>query len=181
MGATPAMPSRAGFWIRTAATIIDVVAMFMIAGSVGAGIVLAESSYAIHEGALVAIIYPAWLIYTFMEVCFAATPGKLLFRLRVRNSDGTPTDFWRLFLRWSTKWSWLFLSFLFLLTDWSPLYLLSGFISGVVFIGCFFAANDDHLTWHDQWALTSICHVPRRAGVPAGEVPPPPLPPLNPS
>jgi uncharacterized RDD family membrane protein YckC len=173
------MPYRAGFWIRTLAAAIDIFAMFMIAGGVAAGMVLVESSYSIAEGVLVAIIYVAWLAYTFLEVWVAATPGKMVFGLRIRNADCSAADFWRLFLRWSTKWSWLFLSFMFLLTEWPPLYLLSGFISFIVIIGCFFAGNDDRLTWHDQWASTAVCYRPRVDRSFGAIVPPspPPLPP----
>jgi uncharacterized RDD family membrane protein YckC len=159
------MPHRAGFWIRTAATAIDVIAMFLISvGAVAAVFAVLEtaSSYALPEMAAAALLYAIWLGYTSMEIWFAATPGKMIFRLRVSNTDGSPAEFWRLFLRWSTKWSWLFLSFFFLLTDWPPLYLLASFISLIVVIGCFFAANDDRLTWHDQWARTAVFSVPRR-------------------
>ena len=49
-------------------------------------------------------------------------------------------------------------------------------ISLIVVIGCFFAANDDRLAWHDQWAHTAVCHVPRHYRA-FDAVVPPPLPP----
>ena len=184
MGATPAMPYRAGFWIRTLAAAIDVLAMLLIGvGAVAAALAVLEvASLESPETAAAAFVYAVWLAYTSMEIWFAATPGKMPFRLRVSNADGSPADFWRLFLRWSTKWSWLFLSVLFLLTDWPPVYLLAGFISLVVVIGCFFAANDDRLTWHDRWARTAVYCMPRRHQAFDTIVPPtpPPLPPSNP-
>ena len=173
------MPYRAGFWIRTAATAIDVVVMLLIGlgAVIGVEALLAATSYELTENGLAAIIYALWLAYTSMETWLAATPGKLVLRLRVSNADCTPADFWRLFLRSSTKWSWLVLSFLFLLIEWPPLYALAGFISLIVFIGCFFAANDDRLAWHDQWAHTAVCHVPRRYPAFEAVVVSPPLPP----
>jgi uncharacterized RDD family membrane protein YckC len=172
------MPYRAGFWIRLLATAIDIVAMLLIAGGVTAATtaLLLATSYSLPPSGMAAFIYAIWLAYTSFEIWTAATPGKLVLQLRVRNSDCSAADFWRLFLRWSTKWSSLFLSFVFLLTAWPPLYLLSGFISGVVLIGCLFAANDDRLTWHDQWAQTSVCRWRRRYQSNEGIIPPP-LPP----
>jgi len=176
------MPYRAGFWVRTAATAIDVVAMMVIAGGVVAVTVaaLSAASYSIADDGAAALMYAVCLAYSSFELWTAATPGKMVFQLRVMNADCTPADFWRRFLRWSTKWCWLLLSILFLLTEWSPLYLLSGFISGLVVIGSFFAANDDRLSWLDQWARTAVCRRPRRdrafAGI-ASPAAPPPLPP----
>ena len=157
---------------------IDVVAMLLIAIGIAVGIdaLLASTSYELAENGLDAVIYAVWLAYTSMETWLAATPGKMVLRLRVSNLDCTPADFWRLFLRWSTKWSWLVLSLLFLLIEWPPLYVLSGFISLIVVIGCFFAANDDRLAWHDQWAHTAVSHVPRRYRA-FDAVVAPPLPP----
>ncbi|MEA2735509.1 MAG: hypothetical protein QOE14_1960 [Humisphaera sp.] len=173
------MPHRAGFWIRVLATGIDVAAMLFIAAGmvVVAEMVLVGTAFSIAEDHFGALVYATWLIYTSFELWCAGTPGKLLLRMRIRNTDCSPGDFWRLFLRWSTKWSWLFLSFLFMLTEWSPLYVLSGFLSLPVVIGCFFAANDDHLTWHDDWAHTAVCYRSRAQRAFDAIVPPPPLPP----
>jgi uncharacterized RDD family membrane protein YckC len=175
------MPYRAGFWIRLLATAIDIVVMVLIGVGVAAvtEMAVAAISYSIAPTGLAALVYAMWLAYTSMEIWFAATPGKMIFRLRVGNADCSEADFWRLFLRWSTKWSWLFLSFVFMLTEWPPLYLLSGFISLVVVIGCLFAANDDRMTWHDQWARTAVCHLPRRYRS-FEAIMPPPLPPNSP-
>ena len=117
------MPYRAGFWIRLLATTIDLVAMLFI--GVGAAVAteraLSAASYAIAAAGLAALECAVWLAYTSMEIWFAATPGKMIFRLRVCNANCSDADFWRLFLRWSTKWSWLFLSLMFIVTEWPPL------------------------------------------------------------
>jgi uncharacterized RDD family membrane protein YckC len=172
------MPYRAGFWIRVLATIIDLIAMMMVAAGVGFALTLAMrgSSLSIAPGGVAAMFYLICLIYVSFEIWTAATPGKLLLRLRITNSDCSPADSWRLFLRCSTKWSWLGLNFMFLVTEWSPLYVLAGFLSLIVFIGCFFASNDDHLAWHDQWAQTAVCHRPRVYRS-FDAIVPPPLPP----
>jgi uncharacterized RDD family membrane protein YckC len=177
------MPYRGGFWVRTAAAAIDVVAMLLI--GVGAvaltAAALSAMSYSVADNLWAALMYAAWLAYSSFELWTPATPGKMVFRLRVSNNDGTPADFWRRFLRWSTKWCWLALTILFLLTQWSPFYVLGSFISGIVTIGCFFAANEDRLTWLDEWAHTAVCRHPRRARTLGRMVPaaPPPLPPAK--
>jgi hypothetical protein len=53
-------------------------------------------------------------------------------------------------------------------------------INTIVFIGCLQAANDDRLTWHDQWAHTAVCYRPRSYRSFDAIVPPPPLPPPAP-
>src|SRR5205814_496662 len=94
--------------------------------------------------------------YTFTEVFFAATPGKMILRLRIGSSDGTPADGWRLLLRWSTKQFALLFQMLFNLTGIPLFYLLGGFGGLVVLIGCLYASNDDKQAWHDQWAGTAV-------------------------
>ena len=63
---------------------------------------------------------------------------------------------WSLILRWSAKQFWLFAMLLFILTSVPLFYVLSGFMSLIVIIGCLFASNDDKLAWHDQWARTGV-------------------------
>ena len=144
---------------RFAAACIDLVAM--IALGLVAGIVMTvvwdrtqDRDHAQLIGKL--LFYGGALLYTTMEIWTAATPGKLLLGLHIRQQDGTPADFWRLVLRWSTKQLPILATILYIVTAFGPFYLLSGFSSLLVAIGCFFAGNDDRLTWHDQWAHTAV-------------------------
>ena len=169
------MPDRAGFWIRVLATIIDIVIMLIIALAVGAVIFSITSTLA---GRMTDIaVYTAWLGYTTFEIWTAATPGKMLLRLRISEQDCSPADFWRRVLRWSTKQFWMIAYLFFLLSASTVLYALGGFSSLVVTIGCLFAANDDRLTWHDQWAHTAVCYRSRNERRLAAASIPPPLPP----
>ena len=176
------MPHRAGFWIRVLATMIDIVAMLILATSISAAIetLLAGTTYSIAEGGYDAISTVMWLGYTSFEIWTAATPGKLLCRLRISQPDCSPADFWQRVLRWSTKWLGLILLLLFSLSDLTPLYWLAGVMNTVVFIGCLHAANEDRLSWHDQWAHTTVCFRPRTYQSFDAIVPPPPLPPAQP-
>ena len=168
------MPYRAGFWIRVLATVIDTVAMLIIATLVG--FAMQTIMPTIGGRAMQAAIYIAWLAYTTFEVWTAATPGKMLLRLRISEQDCSPAEFWRLVLRWSTKQFWMIAYLFFLASDAGVLYALGGFSSLVVTVGCLFAANDDRLTWHDQWAHTAVCYRPRSQLISA-TANPPPLPP----
>jgi uncharacterized RDD family membrane protein YckC len=169
------MPYRAGFWIRVLATIIDWVSLLIIAIAVGA--VFFSIMPAASERAVETAIYIAWLGYTSFEIWTAATPGKMLLRLRISEQDCSPAEFWRRVLRWSTKQYWMTAYLYFLLSTCSVLYAIGGFSSLVVTFGCLFAANDDRLTWHDQWAHTAVCYRPRSQRRLAHAPIPPPLPP----
>jgi uncharacterized RDD family membrane protein YckC len=169
------MPYRAGFWIRVLATIIDIVIMLIIATAVGA--VMFSITATLGGRAIETAIYTAWLGYTSFEIWTAATPGKMLFGLRISEQDCSPAEFWRRVLRWSTKQYWMTAYLYFLLSASTVLYAIAGFSSLVVTIGCLFAANDDRLTWHDQWAHTAVCYRPRRQQRLAAAPLPPPLPP----
>ena len=165
------MSHRAGFWIRTLATAIDATAMLVLALIVAIAVQVTAPSAG--DWAIWAVVYGVWLAYTTCEIWTAATPGKMLLRLRVTEQDDSPAAFWRRVLRWSTKYYWLKASLLFALTGSPVFYALSGLCSGFTLVGCLFAANDDGLTWHDAWAHSAVCHWPR----PSRPLVPPPLPP----
>ena len=153
------MSHRAGFWIRTLAALLDLFAMtpvYFIATTVMLAVWERVGGRVRAEAIASAILLCGWLAYTSFEIWTAGTPGKLILRLRVKSADGTPADFWRKVLRWSTKQLPMISNLLFVLTAFGPFYLLSGFSSLVVLVGCLFAANDDHLTWHDQWSGTAV-------------------------
>lgn len=151
--------SRAGFWIRTFAMLIDLIAMLAIAGIATIVMVLIWDSVGGRETAEKVgqtILYGGFLAYTSLEAWTAGTPGKIFLRMRILAQDGSPADRWRLILRWSAKQFWLFAMLLFILTAAPLFYVLSGFMSLIVIIGCLFASNDDKLAWHDQWAGTGV-------------------------
>ena len=149
---------RAGFWIRTLAAVIDLVAFLpvYIVAIIAMTAVSQRVGNARGQWIGASLIDALWLIYSSFEIWTSATPGKLLLRLRIRANDGSAADFWRKFLRWSTKQYWWICSVLWLLSGFVPFYVLGGFISGMVLVGCLAAADDDHLSWHDQWAGTAV-------------------------
>jgi uncharacterized RDD family membrane protein YckC len=178
------MPSRtihrAGFWIRSAATVLDGIALLVLAG--GASVIMLAlwdslGGRARAERVGQVCLYGGFLFYTVLEIWTAGTPGKLLLGLRIAAQDGSPADFWRRTLRWSSKQFWLLAALLFILTGFPLFYLIGGFSSLVVLVGCFYAADDDHLAWHDQWASTAVYHRRRGSGEVTAVLPPPPMTP----
>jgi uncharacterized RDD family membrane protein YckC len=170
------MGKRAGFWIRSVAAMLDVAALTMV--YIGCAVLYAAVANAIGDNDRAAVmlavaIYASTLLYTSCEMWLAATPGKLIVGLRIRQQNGGAADRWRLFLRWQTKYYWVICSMLFALTGASVMYVLGGLVNTFLIIGCFFAANDDKLTWHDQWAGTAVYW---RRGATTLIATPPPLP-----
>lgn len=164
------MPIRAGFWIRTLAAVIDAVA-WIILTFVIAGLFFSWSPRwqpEVLDRVEPTTILLACLAYTFLEVVTRRTVGKLLFHLRIRRGDGEPADFWQLFLRWSTKQFPLICAIIYTACDLPVFYMLQGFSSLLLTIGCFFAANDDHLAWHDQWSGTAVFYQPVKVPLPSG-------------
>ena len=155
-------PRRAGFWIRVLAVVIDLVPAIVLFigaatfvtfawGSAGGRDVEARIGEVLGDAAV--------LLYMSLEIWIAGTLGKRLLGLRIAAADGLPADRWRLMLRWSTKQFPLLCALLFAATRFPLLYVIGGFTNLFVVIGCLFASNDDHLTWHDQWAGTSVVHL----------------------
>ena len=152
-------PRRAGFWIRLLAALIDgvVFLVLQVASNLALNSVWQRTLDADRAYAAAALVVSAgWSLYTLLEIFTAGTLGKLALGLRIRQQDGRPADRWRLFLRWESKQLPILAAAGFALTGFIAFQLLSAFMYTIVLAGCFFAANDDHLAWHDQWAGTCV-------------------------
>src|SRR5688572_2081798 len=115
---------RAGFFVRLAAFGTDAIALVAI--GFGVEYFLWERIYlaAVDAGreeraeyVFVLVQYALMLLYTAFDVFLAGTPGKLLFRLRIANFDGTRPPPSRLILRWLTKYQALIYSTFTVLLD----------------------------------------------------------------
>lgn len=157
--------SRVGFWWRVLAALID--AAFLFTGAFIIAIVALIAMELLGYGELPDRAAEAGgtilaLLYTLTEIIFAGTPGKRVLRMRIMHQDSTPADKWQLTLRWSTKYSPYIFGVLFDLTQYGGFKVVGGLCGLIVFIGCFFAANDDKLAWHDQWAKTAVYPVAKK-------------------
>jgi uncharacterized RDD family membrane protein YckC len=171
------MSYRTGFLIRTAAALLDLIAMVPVCVLATVVMVSLWDRVGRERAEWIAsvLLYALWVGYSTLEIWTAGTPGKLILRMRISSVDGSPADGWQRFLRWSTKQLPIISALLWLLTGFVPLYTLSGFSGLIVTIGCIAAINDDHLAWHDQWSRTAVFR--RAKERPATISPPPPAPP----
>jgi uncharacterized RDD family membrane protein YckC len=170
---------RAGFWIRALAAGLDLLAGGVV---VAGGILLtilalewldASDELAEYLGPIVLLVLV--LAYTSTEVWLAATPGKLVLRLRIGTSAGTPAGRWTRGLRWSSKYAG-FLFWLIHAITLDPLtHFLSGWMNLVVLVGCLQALDEDRRTWHDEWAGTAVLRLRPLARPPGGFPVTPPL------
>src|SRR5688500_10382093 len=103
--------NRAGFYIRLVAFTIDAIAIVTLVRGVEYFLwepiyfAAADAGHEEHAAYVLALIECAVaLLYTAFDIVLAATPGKLLFRLRIANFDGTRPPVSRRILRWLTKY-----------------------------------------------------------------------------
>jgi len=110
-------PRYAGFWIRAAARIIDLILLlaafqlFLLADRKGADAGLwAPTGFGEGTGfdrfplenaarGIFFLCLPV-LYYVYLHGAFGQTCGKMVLKIRVLNEDGSPLDYRRAFLRW---------------------------------------------------------------------------------
>lgn len=172
------MKQRAGFGVRAAALVIDVILLGaisivigLIAGSSLAALVfaaigmqhgdaggaaIASGFVGIMMSVVVALLVSAVLAlpYNLMEAFFGWTPGKLAMGLRVRNEDGSNPLFGQVFMRWLIKHNAILLGLL--VAVGIPLGFLSPILQAIVFFGCFLALGPARQALHDQLTKTAV-------------------------
>ena len=107
------------------------------------------------------VSYGFWLCYTSFEFLSAASLGKFLLKLKIANADSTPATTSTLFLRWSTKWSFLIIGAVALAIHAPVLQWLANLMCFIVLLGCLPALGDNGITWHDRWSRTAVFRVRR--------------------
>lgn len=141
---------RVGFWLRSVALIIDLAVVVIC--WVGGIVILDPKS----DQAISIFLVSVFLALSVLDVILAATLGKLILRLYIAKSDGTPADRWTLLLRWSTLQLPAVSFLLYEITLAPGFNYLGGLSALLVFIGCFHAANDSKRAWHDQTSNTAV-------------------------
>jgi uncharacterized RDD family membrane protein YckC len=110
-------PHYAGFWIRAAARVIDLILLlaafnlFFLLDRMGAeaglwapsglgdGILGDRLSVENIARGVFLLLFPVFY-YVFLHGAYGQTFGKMVLRIQVRNEDGTPLDYRKAFLRW---------------------------------------------------------------------------------
>ncbi len=158
--------TRAGFWIRTLALLLDTLFILPLAGLLFAIYYWGEQrgySEAALERWTNLLITPLALAYWSMEIFKAASPGTMILKLRITNGDGTDALRSRLTMRWLTKNSPLLWSFFASLLKIPALELVSSINNLLVFISCLMVLRESKLAWHDEWAGTAVFRPARLA------------------
>jgi uncharacterized RDD family membrane protein YckC len=150
---------RVGFWLRAVALLIDVVITTLFSAICTVALGLSD------HGELIFLLAMG-LVLSSLDFFIRASLGKIILKLYIARADGTPADRWTLLLRWSTIQLPIIALLLYTVTDAPGFYLLYGFSSLIVFIGCLFAVNDSKQAWHDQWAKTAVFRRSKKTAAP---------------
>ena len=168
------MESRAGFFYRLLALLLDVILIFCIGGFVGAvlgsvlggtlGAVAAEDSGA--GGALGSILggfagffvgLPiAGFAFAIWEGITGAAAGKLILGMRIKSADGQPANIGQLLGRGMLKQIINVMGLLAWLTGIEMLNMVGGVLGLIIFIGCFFALGSGKQALHDMVLQTAV-------------------------
>lgn len=156
---------RIGFGPRFGAMLIDIVIIMVgmsilgILFGLGAmGFLGGGSITGFSIGMILVALIP--IAYSYTDVLMAATPGKKVLKLVIRNEDGSQADQQTLTKRWAFKNSSSLLQFLTALTTVELFTTLGGLAGLVVFIGCFFVFAEARQAFHDKFAKTAVFRAP---------------------
>lgn len=154
--------NRVGFWRRVLAAAIDAalfvpvaLLVLMIEGRFQIWVEFGRAGVLLYQLTTPVLL----LVFSSFEFGMAASAGKLLTGLEIRNIDGSEASAATLVLRWTTKWSFVLVAIVAILLNQYLLAWLANLLSLLVFIGCFAAAGESRLTWHDRWAKTAVYRV----------------------
>jgi len=143
--------AREGFLLRFCAGLIDW-AFCLIPGFL---LTLALASVA---GVWVAGVFVtlAYLGYSSLEIFKAATPGKMLLKLKITNEDGSEASRQTLIKRWAIKQIPQFSRLLFVLTtvmifNWLTMFCAIGYV-----ISCCLTFRPERQALHDTMAHTAV-------------------------
>ena len=153
---------RSGIFIRALAAAIDAIALLILAVAVGVARFVLEDRGVLTAGravALDALLIALWLLYSSMEAVSGATAGKLLIGIVVALPDGAPAPPWTRLLRWFTKWGWLVLNLLYVVSGHLAFWYVGGTWMGLLIIGLLRMLDEDKRAWHDYWTHSAV--VPR--------------------
>ncbi len=160
--------ARIGFGPRLGAALIDVVIVLVImsVGTTIFGVSLFGGALANPDmlgGAAVAGLSLAGIVmgiiplaYMSTEIFQAATPGKMLLKLKIRAEDGSEADQNTLIKRFALKNSSALLNILAAITTLGVLSTLGSLAGLVIGVGCFLTLTAAKQALHDTVAKTAV-------------------------
>jgi uncharacterized RDD family membrane protein YckC len=143
--------AREGFLLRFCAALIDAAFCF-IPGFV-LSLVLLKVAGEYFTGLFITLAY---IGYSALEIFKAATPGKMLLKLKITNEDGSEASRQTLFKRWGIKQVPQFARLVFVVTsvmlfNWVSVFCGIGYI-----ISCCLTFRPERQALHDTMAHTAV-------------------------
>jgi len=152
--------AREGFLLRFCAALIDW-AFCLIPGFV-LTLVLAKVAGLWVAGVVVTLAY---IGYSSLEIFKAATPGKLLLKLKITNEDGSEASRETLIKRWVIKQIPQFTRLLFVLTTVMLFNWVTAFCGIGYIISCCLTFKPERQALHDTLAHTAVFKTQTAAAV----------------
>ena len=143
--------AREGFLLRFCAGLIDGVFCFLPVYLLS--IVVAKAAGLWFAGVFMTV---AFVAYSTLDIFKAATPGKMLLKLKITNEDGSEASRQTLIKRWAIKQIPQFAYFVAALTaltifGWVTMFCVIGYV-----ISCCLAFRPDRQALHDTFAHTAV-------------------------
>ena len=151
---------KIGFGPRFLAALIDGVILFgvaMVLGLILGGGASAFSGGGSYIAGLVVSLFS--LGYTSLEIFKAATPGKMIMKIAIRNADGSVAPQEVLIKRWAIKSSGSLVHTVSAITTIALIGHIGMLFGLVILVGCFFVLGADKLALHDKIAGTAVYKV----------------------
>jgi uncharacterized RDD family membrane protein YckC len=151
---------KIGFGPRFLAALIDGVALMvvmMILGTVFGVSMMPTPDAGFSLFAIIMTLIPLGYIST--EIFQAATPGKQLMKLKIKNQDGTDADQSILQKRFLIKTAGSLLQLVGAVTTLSIFNTVGGLVGLIIALGCFMVLTDDKQALHDKLAQTAVFKV----------------------
>lgn len=143
--------AREGFLFRFCAALID--AVFCVVPGFVLSLIVAKVAGLWFAGVFVALAY---LGYSALEIFKAATPGKMLLKLKITNEDGSEAARATLIRRWAIKQIPQFANLVAAVTaltifGWFTMFCVIGFV-----ISCCLTFRPERQALHDTFAHTAV-------------------------
>jgi len=169
--------NRAGFGIRLGALLIDGVILFILYKIVGVIVAphidpTGKTFQEVYAAALAAARRVA-LFYSFIQLAYmstevfkAASPGKMILKLKIISETGEAAQPNQLWTRFAVKNAATLVGILWAISGLGIVYAVQVLAGLAVFGGCFMALGAKKQALHDVIAKTAVLQ-PAAAGVPA--------------
>lgn len=150
---------RVGIGLRIGAALIDVVIVIVLSlalGSVvgGSAIMFSPDAAGSYVAMLLMSILP--LAYFSLEIFRAATPGKMVLKLKIANPDGSAANQATLIRRFCTKFAGSLLGLVGAITTLAILQTVGGVVGLVILIGFLLVLQPDKQALHDKVGKTAV-------------------------